>query len=110
MTTKRTISILVAAATLAVPSAAAAAEFEGTVVSVNRDNRSFRLHDSERGTKRIFVRKSTRFERVNGLAGLEAGQKNIEAVVKRRNGKWIAIEVERSGGGGEHGGGGGDDD
>jgi hypothetical protein len=32
---------------------------------------------------------------------------NIEAVVKRSNGRWVALEVERSGGGGEHGG---DDD
>jgi hypothetical protein len=29
---------------------------------------------------------------------------NIETVVKRRNGRWVAIEVERSGGGGDHGG------
>jgi len=33
--------------------------------------------------------------------------------VKRKNGAWVALEVERSGGGGEHGGGrddrGGDD-
>ena len=33
---------------------------------------------------------------------------NIEAVVKRKDGRWVAREVERSGGGGEHGG--GDDD
>ena len=32
---------------------------------------------------------------------------NIESVVRRSNGRWIALEVERSGGGGEHGG---DDD
>ena len=32
---------------------------------------------------------------------------NIEAVVRRSNGRWVASEVERSGGGGEHGG---DDD
>jgi hypothetical protein len=30
--------------------------------------------------------------------------RNIEAVVKRSNGRWIARELERSGGGGEHGG------
>ena len=35
--------------------AAAAREYEGTVVSVNRDNRTFRLRDSERGTIRIKV-------------------------------------------------------
>ena len=45
----------VTAVALAAPAAASAAEFEGTVVSVNRDNRTFRLHDSERGTVRIKV-------------------------------------------------------
>jgi hypothetical protein len=93
---------------------AAAREFEGTVVSVNRAARTFRLRDTERGTVRIKVTRNTRFERVNGLAGLKVGAKNIESIVKRRNGVWIAIEVERSGGGGEHGGDddrrGGDDD
>ncbi|HYJ00546.1 MAG TPA: DUF5666 domain-containing protein [Thermoleophilaceae bacterium] len=80
-------------------------EFEGTVVSVNRDARTFRLHDSERGTKRIKVTSRTRFERVAGFSGLKAGQRNIEVKTRRRvNGVWRAIEVERSGGGGEHGG------
>ena len=83
---------------------AAAREFEGTVVSVNRDARRFRLHDSERGTVRIKVNRGTRYERVDGLAGLEPGMRFIEATVRRANGRWIALEVERSGGGGEHGG------
>ena len=87
--------------------AAQAPEFEGTVVSVNRDARTFRLNDVERGTVRIKVTRNTRYERVAGLAGLKAGARNIEVTAKRRNGAWIALEVERSGGGGEHGG---DDD
>lgn len=79
-------------------------EFEGTVVSVNRDARTFRLHDSERGTKRIRVNSNTRFERVAGLAGLKAGDRAIEVKTRRKvRGAWLAIEVERSGGGGEHG-------
>jgi hypothetical protein len=28
----------------------------------------------------------------------------IESIVRRSNGRWVAIEVERSGGGGRHGG------
>src|SRR5918999_255826 len=60
---------------------AAAREFEGTVVSVNRDARRFRLRDTERGTVRIKVTRNTRFERINGLAGLRAGMRNIEAKV-----------------------------
>ena len=98
--------VLAAAALLAAPATAPAAvrEFEGTVVSVNRDNRTFRLHDTERGTKRIKVNSRTRFERIAGFAGLRKGMTRIEATVRRRDGRWVAIEVERSGGGGRHGG------
>jgi uncharacterized membrane protein YgcG len=110
----RTIIVLAAALlsiSAVVGSAAGAAatrQFEGTVVSVNREAKTFRLHDAERGTVRIKVTRHTRFERIGGLAGLKAGAKRIEATVKRKNGAWIALSVERSGGGGEHGGGGGD--
>ena len=108
--TRRATPFVIAAALAggAVPAAAAAREFEGTVVSVNRDNRTFRLHDSERGTKRIKVTRNTRFERIAGFSALRKGMRNIEATVRRNaNGRWVAIEVERSGGGGDHGG---DDD
>jgi hypothetical protein len=108
----------------AVPAAAAVqarglTEFDGTVLSKNPDNRSFRLRDLERGTVRIFVTSNTRFERINGFAGLKVGARNIESVVRKRDGRWIALEVERSGrddrggnddGGGDDRRGGGDDD
>ena len=97
----------VTAIALAAPAVASAAEYEGTVVSVNRDNRTFRLHDSERGTIRIKVTSRTRFERIAGFSGLRKGMTRIEATVHRSNGRWVASEVERSGGGGRHGG---DDD
>jgi len=102
-----TIPALLATAVMAAPAAAAAAEFEGTVVSVNREKRTFRLDDSERGVKRIKVNRNTRFERIDGFRALRAGMRNVEVVAKRRDERWVAIEVERSGGGGEHGG---DDD
>jgi len=101
------VPVTVAVAVAAAPAAAAAAEFEGVVRSVNREKRTFRLADSERGVKRFKVTSATRFERINGLRGLRAGMRNVEVVAKRRDGRWVAIEVERSGGGGEHGG---DDD
>jgi uncharacterized membrane protein YgcG len=91
-------------------SAAATRQFEGTVASVNRDNRTFRLRDSERGTVRIKVTRSTRFERIAGFSGLKRGMTGVEATVKRSNGRWVATSVERSGGGGRHGGRGGSDD
>lgn len=105
--TKLAVAALAALAVSAPAASAATREYEGTVVSVNRGDRTFRLHDSERGTVRVRVVSSTRFERVNGFSGLRAGQRNIEVTVRRSNGRWIAIEVERSGGGGDHGG---DDD
>jgi hypothetical protein len=86
--------------------ATATRQFEGTVVSVNRSARSFRLRDSERGTATIRVTSRTRFERLAGFSSLRRGQTRIEARVRRSNGTWVATEVERSGGGGRHGGGG----
>jgi hypothetical protein len=85
-------------------------EFEGTVVSKNSDARTFRLRDSERGTVRIRVTRNTLFERIDGFRGLKVGATNIESTVRRRDGRWIAVEVERSGGGGEHGDDDGGDD
>ena len=98
---------LIAATAFAVGAPAASAqtrEYEGTVVSVDRDSRTFRLRDSERGTVRVRVTSRTRFERINGFSGLRASQTNIETIVRRSNGRWVAVEVERSGGGGSHGG------
>ncbi len=104
----RIFLIAVAALAISAPAATAAVrEYEGTVVSVNRANRTFQLRDSERGTIRVKVTRRTRYERVAGFSGLRAGQRNIEVDVRRSNGRWVALEVERSGGGGDHGG---DDD
>jgi len=117
------LSVLTATAALAavaaLPVAAPAAEaqttarqFQGTVVSVNRDARTFRLRDAERGTVRIKVTSRTRYQRIAGFRGLRAGLRNVEATVRRSNGRWVASFVEISGGGGNHGGnsGGSDDD
>jgi hypothetical protein len=102
------IALITAIAVLATGAVASAQaplrEFEGRVVSVNREDKRFRLHDSERGTVRIHVNRNTRFERIDGLRGLRVGMRNVESVVRRKNGRWVALEVERSGGGGEHGG------
>ena len=92
-----------------VASASLVREYEGTVTSINRSARTFRLRDSERGTIRVRVTRSTRYERIAGLGGLRVGMRNVEATVRRSNGRWIAREVEISGGGGEHGGRGDDD-
>ena len=105
--TRKLAPILVVAALAggAAPATAAAREFEGTIVSVNRDNRTFRLHDAERGTIRVKVKRSTTFEDLAGFRSMRAGMRRIEATVRRSDGRWIALHVERSGGGGDHGGG-----
>jgi hypothetical protein len=97
------------ATTTAPASQSVARHYEGTVLSVDRSARTFRLRDSERGTITVKVTVRTSFERVSGLSGLRAGMRSIEADVRRSNGRWVASHVERSGGGGEHGGGGNDD-
>jgi hypothetical protein len=101
------LTALVLSLSVAVATASAATQYEGTVTAINKDKRTFRLNDSERGTIRIKVTRNTRFERINGFSGLRVGMNRVEAIVKRSNGRWVAIEVERSGGGGRHGG---DDD
>jgi hypothetical protein len=110
---RRLIAVLAAAALTLVAalaavgpvSAATVRHIEGRVLSVDRDARSFRLRDSERGVVRIKVTRSTRFERISGISGLRRGLTGVEATVRRSNGAWVATLVERSGGGGNHGGG-----
>jgi hypothetical protein len=92
------------AATTAPATQAATRQFEGTIVSVDRGARTFRLRDAQRGTVTIKVTSRTRFQRVGGFAGLRAGLNRIEANVRRSNGAWVATFVERSGGGGRHNG------
>lgn len=107
----RTALIAAAAFTIAAPAASAQTtrEYEGTIVSVDRDARTFRIKDSERGTVTVRVTSRTRFERISGFSGLRAGLTNIETTVRRSGGRWVATEVERSGGGGSHGDGSDDD-
>ena len=100
------LALAAAAPAGAAPAAhtAAARHFEGTVLSVNRSARTFQLSDAERGTVRIRVTRSTTFERLSGFGAIRAGLGNVEATVRRANGRWVAVHVERSGGGGHHGG------
>jgi hypothetical protein len=102
----KTTFLLILISALALSSGVASAatrHYEGTVASVNRDAKTFRLHDSERGTIRIKVTRSTRFERIGGFSGPHKGLTRVEATVKRSGGRWVATLVQRSGGGGHHG-------
>ena len=100
------ITALALTMSIGVATASAATQYEGTVVSVNKAKRTFRLADAQRGTIRIKVTRNTTFQRIAGFNALQAGMKRVEATVKRSDGRWVALHVERSGGGGggRHGG------
>ncbi len=98
------VPALVLSLSVAVATASAATEYEGTVLSINKEKRTFRLHDTERGTIRIKITRKTSFERIAGFSALRVGMNRVEAIVKRSDGRWVATHVERSGGGGRHGG------
>jgi len=83
-------------------SAATVRHVEGRVTAVDRDARSFTLRDSERGTFRVFVSSSTRWERTS-FSRVRSGSR-LEATIRRADGRWVAGHVETSGGGGRHGG------
>ena len=91
---------------------ALARSFEGKVVAKNADANTFKLRQDEGGgTFKFKVTANTTFEDLGGFSAMKVGQKRIEVVASRKNGRWIASHVERSGGGGGNGGGhGGDDD
>ena len=71
-------------------------EFQGTVVSVDRDSRTFRLRDDGRVVT-IKVTRTTTFERIAGFAGLRSGLSRVEADVRRSGKRWVARHVELSG-------------
>jgi hypothetical protein len=109
-----TLVTAIAALVLGVFAASAAArQFEGTVVAKNPDARTFKLKQDEGGgTFRFKVTSATTFQDLSGFGAIQVGQKRIEVVASRKNDRWVASHIERSGGGGNGGGGkggGGDD-
>jgi hypothetical protein len=98
------MAVLALSLSVGVTTASAATQYEGKVVGVSKEKKTFRLRDAERGTIRIKVTRNTTFERIAGFGALKVGMTGVEATVKRSNGRWVAIVVERSGGGGRHGG------
>jgi hypothetical protein len=104
---KKLIAVITALAltmSIGVATASAATQYEGKVVGISKERKTFRLADAQRGTIRIKVTRSTTFEDIAGFGALKVGMRRVEATVKRSDGRWVAIHVERSGGGGHHGG------
>ena len=98
-------------------SAAATKHVEGRVTAIDRSARTFTVRDAERGTLKVKVTSSTKFERVT-FSALRTGTR-VDVRAKRVAGAWNATKVERGSAsstthdaGDDHGGGhgGGTDD
>ena len=105
----------------ATASTAVTRHVEGRVTAINRSTRTFTVRDAERGTLKVKVTSSTKFERVT-FSALRTGTR-VDVRAKRVAGAWNATKVERGevgdnhdagddGGGDDNGGrhGGGNDD
>lgn len=90
----------------AAPAQAALRHIDGTVVSKNSDNRTFKLSTQNGNTVRIKVNGATRFDRLAGFGALHKGML-IEVEAQPTDNGLLAKHVEPREGGG--GGGGGDD-
>jgi hypothetical protein len=95
---------------IAAPAQAALRHIDGTVVSKNSDNRTFKL-STQSGTVRIKVNGTTEFERIAGFGALHKGMK-VEVEAQSTASGLVAKQVEPQGGGGgsgedDNGGGGG---
>jgi hypothetical protein len=92
---------------LAAPAQAALRHIDGTVVSKNSANRTFRISTQSGNRIRIKVTATTEFERIAGFGALTKGMQ-IEVDAQQTSNGLVAKQVEPQGGRG--GGGGGDDD
>src|SRR3954469_7255060 len=116
MLSKRIPSVLVTAAlaatltlgVLVLPAQAALRHIDGTVLSKNAGNKTFRITTQSGSQIRIRVNSSTQFQRIaGGFGGLHKGLR-IEVEAKTTSNGLLATHVEtRQGGGGNGGGGGG---
>ncbi|HET7510492.1 MAG TPA: DUF5666 domain-containing protein [Solirubrobacterales bacterium] len=114
MSSKRVSALLVTAALaatmtiglLAAPAQAALRHIDGTVVSKNADNQTFRITTQSGNRVRIRVNAGTVFQRIpGGFKGLHTGM-SIEVEAQPTDSGLLAKHVETRGGGG----GGGEDD
>ena len=74
-------------------SAAATKHVEGRVTAIDRSARSFTVRDAERGTLKVKVTSTTKFERVT-FSALRTGTR-VDVRAKRVAGAWNATKVER---------------
>jgi hypothetical protein len=101
---------------LVAPAQAALRHVDGTVLSKNADNRTFKIRTQNGNQLRIKVNGTTKFERIAGFGALRKGMQ-VEVDYLRTDKGLLAKQIEPQGGGGggddnggdDHGGGGADD-
>jgi hypothetical protein len=81
-------------------SAAATRHVEGRVTAIDRAAGTFTVHDAQRGTLKVKVTSSTKFERVT-FSALRTGTR-VDVRAKRVAGAWSATKVERGDAGDNH--------
>ena len=72
---------------------AATRHVEGRVTAIDRSARTFTVRDAERGTLKVKVTSSTKFERVT--LRVAAHRPDVDVRAKRVAGAWNATKVER---------------
>jgi hypothetical protein len=75
---------------------AATRHVEGSVVAINRPAGTFTVRDAERGTLKVKVTSSTRFERIAGFSALHVSER-VDLRATRISSAWRANVVERGG-------------
>jgi hypothetical protein len=90
---------------LALPAQAALRHIDGTVLSKDNSNRTFRIVTENGNRLTVKVNGTTHFERLGGFGALHKGLR-IEVDAQQTSGGLVAKHVEPQGGGG----GGGSDD
>ena len=82
------------------PITTATRHVEGRVTAIDRSARTFTVRDAERGTLKVKVTSSTKFERVT-FSSLRTGIR-VDVRAKRVAGAWNATKVERGEAGDDH--------
>jgi hypothetical protein len=104
------IAAAMALGVFALPAQAALRHIDGTVLSKNAADRTFRISTESGNRLRVKVNASTQFERIpGGFGGLRQGLR-VEVDAKRTANGLVAVQVETRGGGGGDDDGGADDD
>jgi len=99
-------ALAVFAALAASEAQAALRHFDGTVLSKNAANHTFRIKTENGNRVRFRVNGDTKFQRIpGGFSGLKQGMR-VEVDAKRTDRGFLAKQVERKRRSGGHGGGG----